>query len=252
MQAIAANREERIGLGAALGLHLLLVLAFLIQPSRGEIMPLPERMTVSLATDIGLEATAPTIVPESRAAMAPELSDEVTPPSPEDVPDVSRAVDATPTATTNSTRPQPRTSDVPPQRSTGSRIGENFLTGSGDSTVSDDGRVPGSEIGASAKASIVQAISRQIKPHWNAPSGLDAEQLITILSFRLNEDGSLAGRPRVVRQAGINNSNRPQADLHAERAIRAVQRAAPFDLPPEYYNAWKSIGGARFDRNLSQ
>jgi len=24
------------------------------------------------------------------------------------------------------------------------------------------------------------------------------------------------------------------------------------DLPPEYYNAWKSIRGARFDRNLSR
>ena len=41
MQAMAANREERIGLGVALGLHLLLVLAFLIQPGRGEVMPVP-------------------------------------------------------------------------------------------------------------------------------------------------------------------------------------------------------------------
>ncbi len=252
MQAIAANREERIGFGVALGLHLLLVLAFLIQPGRGEVMPLPERMTVSLASDIGLEATAPAIVPESRAVIASELDDTVTPPAPEDVLEVTRSTDATPKTTTTTSRSQPRTSEAPPERSTGSRIGDNFLAGAGDFTASDDARIPASQIGPSAQASIVQAISRQIKPHWNAPSGLDAEQLITILAFRLNEDGSLAGRPRVVRQAGITDSNRPQADLHAERAIRAVQRAAPFDLPPEYYNAWKSIGGARFDRNLSR
>ncbi|HEX5645200.1 MAG TPA: energy transducer TonB, partial [Erythrobacter sp.] len=72
------------------------------------------------------------------------------------------------------------------------------------------------------------------------------------LAFELNEDGSLKGRPRVIDQDGINASNRPQASLHAERAIRAVQLAAPFDLPAEYYNAWKSIRGARFDRNLSR
>ncbi|XUU60861.1 energy transducer TonB [Erythrobacter sp. HA6-11] len=250
MQAIAANREERIGLGVALGLHLLLVLAFLIQPSRGEIMPLPERMTVSLASNVGLEDTAPAIVPESRASIASELADTVTPPAPEDVPDVTRSVDATPRNTTTATRPQPRTSEAPPERRTGSRIGDNFLTGSGDSTSSEDARIPASQIGASAQASLRQAISRQIKPHWNAPSGLDAEQLITILAFRLNEDGTLAGRPRVVRQAGINASNRPQADLHAERAIRAVQRAAPFDLPPEYYNAWRNVSEWRFDRRL--
>ncbi len=76
--------------------------------------------------------------------------------------------------------------------------------------------------------------------------------LVTELAFELDEDGRLRGRPRVINQSGITDSNRPQASLHAERAIRAVQLAAPFDLPPEYYNAWKSIRGARFDRNLSR
>ena len=98
----------------------------------------------------------------------------------------------------------------------------------------------------------MQAISRQIKPHWTSPSGVDADQLVTILAFRLNPDGSLNGRPRVVSQSGVNASNAPQKDLHAERAVRAVQLAAPFNLPDQYYNAWKSINGARFDRNLSR
>ena len=81
---------------------------------------------------------------------------------------------------------------------------------------------------------------------------MDVDQLVSVLAFELNEDGSLRGRPRLLDQTGITPSNRPQASLHAERAIRAVQLAAPFDLPPEYYNAWKSIRGARFDRNLSR
>lgn len=252
MQAMAARREERIGLGVALGLHLLLVLAFLIQPGRDEVMKLPERMTVSLASDVGLEDTAPVPEAESRAALAPEISDTVTPPRPQDVPDVSRSAerpDRTPQPRTV-TQPQPRPRDAPTERSTGSRINDSFLTGSGDSTASNDTRIPASQIGASAQASLRQAISRQIRPHWNAPSGIDAELLVTILAFRLNEDGTLAGRPRVVRQAGITDANRPQADLHAERAIRAVQLAAPFDLPPEYYNAWRNVTEWRFDRRL--
>jgi hypothetical protein len=54
----------------------------------------------------------------------------------------------------------------------------------------------------------------------------------------------------VERQEGITASNRPQAQLHAERAIRAVQLAAPFDLPEEYYDVWKSPRNVKFDRNL--
>jgi len=93
-----------------------------------------------------------------------------------------------------------------------------------------------------------------LKPHWQgrAPSGADAEQLVSIIAFDLNPDGSLRGRPRLVSQQGITPANSAQKERHAEVAIRAVQLAAPFDLPPEYYNAWKTISGARFDRNLSQ
>ena len=71
-----------------------------------------------------------------------------------------------------------------------------------------------------------------------------------MLSWELNPDGSLKGRPQVVSQTGITDSNRPQASLHAERAIRAVQLAAPFDLPEEFYDRWKRIRSWRFDRRL--
>lgn len=102
------------------------------------------------------------------------------------------------------------------------------------------------------RSSLAGAISRQLRPHWAAPQGVDAEKLITILAFDLNQDGSLAGRPRVVRQEGITPANEAQAKRHAEQAIRAVQLAAPFDLPIEYYSAWKRITNSKFDRNLSK
>lgn len=280
MASVALTSEERIALGIAVALHVGLVVLLLIQPRASDPPPIPERMTVSLAEDVGPVAVSPDPVAESRAAIAPTLSDSPAPvaapaielPSPPQVDRPAPAERPRPRATTaprreaTPAREQPRREQPrrePPrretqpdrsasQRSGGTRIGSDFLGGAGSSTTTEETRIPASQIGASAKASIVQAIIRQIKPHWSAPQGADADQLVTILSFRLNEDGSLAGTPRVVSQSGETAANRPQKALHAERAIRAVQLAAPFDLPPEYYNAWKSIDGARFDRNLSR
>jgi hypothetical protein len=102
-------------------------------------------------------------------------------------------------------------------------------------------------------SSLLGAISREIKPHWQgkAPEGADAELLVTVLRWNLNRDGTLAGTPTVVRQEGITDTNRPQAPRHAEQAIRAVQLAAPFDLPDQYYDTWKRVT-IRFDKRLSQ
>jgi len=270
MERSKFHSEDGIGLVAAIVLHALLILAIaaqvLFSPST---RPVPERVTVSLATEVSLESTAPDPVAEARAAIAPTLAEE---PAPE-VEEAS--AEANPAETTPPPRPQtqpqprtqtrtsapdtsprrrpdpPRQTQTPPrQNSGGSRIGNNFLGGAGDSATTEETRIPANQIGRSARASLQQAINRQLRPYWDAPSGLDAEQLVTVLAFRLNEDGSLNGRPRVVSQSGVTDSNRPQAPLHAERAIRAVQRAAPFDLPDEYYNAWKNITEWRFDRRL--
>lgn len=111
---------------------------------------------------------------------------------------------------------------------------------------------PAATIGPAVRSALAGAISREIKPRWVAPQGAEVELLVTVLSWNLNPDGTLAGTPRVVRQDGITDANRPQAARHAEQAIRAVQLAAPFDLPPEYYDAWKRVAEFRFDRKLSQ
>ncbi|MDG5746747.1 energy transducer TonB [Qipengyuania sp. XHP0207] len=265
----AFRSEERTGLLVALILHLALLAALFVQG----LLPAPtfepvERMTVSLAEDVGLEATAPDPVPESRAATAPTLSDSpappevapVAPPVPRQVtPPVPRVQSPVPAPRTQPreaprreqqrTQTQPRSSE----RSGGSRLGDNFLDGAGSSTTTSETRVPASQIGASAKASLVQAIARRIKPRWEPPSGPEVEKITTFLRFRLNPDGSLAGRPEMVRQTGVNDTNRAQASRHAEQAIRAVQLAAPFDdLPEQYYEAWKLVGPFGFDWRLSQ
>lgn len=280
------RHEERIGLGIALALHVALGIAFLAQPASRKVIPPTEKMTVNLATDVGLEATAPEPVPESAAAVAPTLAPEpappaeavpqpaiaqpverpqpvaTTPPRPKPVPRVTAAPQPQPKPKPASSEPR-RRPDAPasqtrstpaakPKPAGGSRIGADFLPGAGSSTTTKETRVPASQIGASAKASLVQAISRKIKPKWQPPDGPDVDQITTYLRFRLNPDGSLQGRPELVRQTGINDTNRAQAGRHAEQAIRAVQLAAPFDLPDEYYNAWKLVGPFGFDWKLAQ
>ncbi|WP_225009127.1 hypothetical protein [Novosphingobium percolationis] len=135
----------------------------------------------------------------------------------------------------------------------GSRIGNDFLKGIPGSTAPGTAKTPPAQaVGPEVKSALVSAISRQIKPKWAAPQGVDTEKLVTVLAWELNPDGSLAGRPTVVSQSGITDANRAQAQRHAEQAIRAVQLAAPFQLPAPYYSAWKRIAQFRFDRKLSQ
>jgi len=242
----------------------------------------PEAVTVSLATDVSLQSTAPDPSAEAQAAIAPELAPVAAPaPAPEPVPVAEppppRPVERTQPAPRPSARPTTRASARPsptpsraarplpapsraaarpaPQptraaeRSGGSRIGADFLEGTSAGNRNDSRGTPAAAFGAAEAASLNSAISRQIRPHWSAPQGVDAELLVTMVRFRLNRDGSLNGRPSCVSQSGETASNATQADLHCERAIRAIQLAAPFDLPDQFYDRWQLVT-SRFDRRL--
>ena len=273
---------DAIALIVAAALHAALVAVLLLQGATREPMPVPERITVNFAEEVGMTSTAPDPVRESRASVAPELGEsapppiEYAPPPPLPAPQPTSAPAPEPRPAPRATsRPQPRPTSratsrpeprptsrattsarapAPSPRSTrnpgASREFAQAFDGAGDSTTTSETRLPASQVGASARASIAAAISRQLKPHWSPPSGPDAEKIVSVIAWQLNEDGSLAGRPRLVRQTGINDTNRAQAERHAEQAIRAVQLAAPFDLPPEYYNAWKNVSAFSFDWNL--
>ncbi len=255
MQFAHLKKEERFGLAVAAGLHVAILLALAINAARSPAdVPVPERMVVSLADEISLTSTAPDPSTETQAAIAQTLSEDPAPaPDPQELvaeeqPRVP-APQARPTVT-----PEPQPTQPPQTRRSGggSRIGDNFLQGSSSGDRSESRGSPAAEFGPSAQASLVSAISRQLRPHWNAPQGVDAEKLVTLLDWDMNKDGSLAGRPRLRGQDGITDANRPQAARHAELAIRAVQLAAPFDLPSEYYDEWKRIRKWRFDRNSSR
>ncbi|HSQ95478.1 MAG TPA: energy transducer TonB [Croceibacterium sp.] len=260
------RREEKLGLGVAVVLHVALVAGLLVEARRAvPVIPPAERMTVSLADDVSLESTAPNPSQESQAAVAPVIAPESEPlPAP-----VTEPIQPPVHATIERPVPQPKPANTPSPKATlkpketakaqpapsnksggGSRIGADFLKGisSGERA---NASTPAATFGQAEAASLKQAIARQLKPHWQPPDGVDADKLVTIVRIWLNKDGTLNRDPVVVSQGGITPSNGAQKGRHAEQAIRAVRLAAPFDLPPQFYDQWKVIN-SRFDFRLSQ
>lgn len=294
MAAAAIRKEELTGLALALVAHAALVALLALNPPRPALMPLPERMTVTISDEVGLTSTSPQPSANAAPATAPELGDPA-PPAPEPQPaPVQPKVQPRPEPPKPTPpkpvppkpapqpvvqpKPQPRPvakapaqpaprpvvarpaapSRTPPAKAAprqagADRLGNDFLDGvKGATGTGRDSNPPAAAIGPAVRSALAGSISRQLKPRWVAPQGAEAELLVTVLAWDLNPDGTLSGSPRVVRQEGITDANRTQAQRHAEQAIRAVRLAAPFDLPPQYYSAWKRVSDFRFDRKLSQ
>ena len=248
--------EEVTGLVVAAGAHVAIVVALAIHVLRDPVViPPPDRVVVSLAEDVGLTSTAPEISQQSQAAVAPTLG-EMPVPEPQTQPQPQPKAPVVNPRTSSQTKAPPQTKPpakpaTPTKPAGGSRLGDDFLKGMSDGDRTGSDRVPAAQIGSSIRNSIGAAMAKQIRPHFQGktPQGVDADKLATYLSWDLNPDGSLKGRPRVERQ-DVNDANRLQASRHAEVAIRAVIAAAPFDLPEEYYLAWKSPRNIKFTKDF--
>ncbi len=276
MMAPLANltREERLGLLVAGTAHVALALALVLHDTAREPIAPPQRITVSLAEDVALDSTAPNPSDDPAAALAPELAPlaapEAMPPPPSPVPRPVQTARPTPTPTATR-RATPTPTATPSRRATptptatrratptptptatagGSRLNDRFLEGVSDAT--GDAGQAADRPSAQQRASIDAAIIRQLKPHWSPPSGVEVERLVTVVRFRLNRDGSLAGNPEVLRTDGQTAANRAQVARHQEQAIRAVRLAAAqgFNLPERFYSAW-SVVTSNFDNRLAQ
>jgi outer membrane biosynthesis protein TonB len=283
------DRAEKAGLGVAIAGHVALFgalsLGLLSAPDLPKLDNQP--VEVTLATEVDLESAAPAPTPPAPAqrqtepaltepAPAPIIAAPPPPPliekpqpKPEPKP-VARLEPAPKPKPKAEAKPKPvKVAKVDPEARRRPGLSNSIVSGLTDTPSQAKPTKPGKVVPPSAspaepagisvaamtgpqKASLNSLIYTQLKPHWRPPSGADAELLITRLSVRLNKDGSLAADPEVITQDGINDSNRAQAKLHADRAIQAVRRAAPFNLPVQFYDGWKWLKPLNFDGRLSR
>ncbi|HEY0130730.1 MAG TPA: TonB C-terminal domain-containing protein [Allosphingosinicella sp.] len=277
------DRAEAAGLGVATAGHLALLaaLSFGFAASR---LPAPKSapIEVSFVDEVGLESTAPApSAAEPAALLAPEEGPpEAAMPAPPQVqpipqPQPAVRVPAPAPQPTAKAASQPKPSPAPPKpapkaaqakpkpapakpagaakvaatRPTGRLSG--LLAGVSDrNTESRSTARPAAAAGPAVQASLGAEVRRQLKPHWKAPTGADSEQLRTEVIIALAQDGRVTDI-RIAGTTGQTASNRPQVPLHREQAERAVRLAAPFRLPAQYYEAWKSLR-VTFDKRLSQ
>jgi outer membrane biosynthesis protein TonB len=339
MASQGLRKDEALGLGVAIALHLAVLGAILFSPRQGDVVKPPQRIEVTISDEIAKTSTSPD--PNSQAA--PDKSPELGEPAPEAAPEPAAEPAPAPEPAppvVEKPKPQPRPEppkpappkpapkpvpkappkpvqkpvpkpvakpvpkpaakpapkpaektpprkaspidgivksapksapkaapkSAPPGRTTGSSKTATPPKKAGSSAFDDAFKAgtpgakpaaaastgtPAAQIGPSARSALGAAISRQLKPHWQAPQGADVELLVTKVRFRLNRDGSLAGEPQAVGTTGQTAANQAQVARHQEQAIRAVKLAAPFDLPDDLYEGWKVVT-TNFDRRLSQ
>lgn len=263
------DRAEQTGLGVALVGHVvlfgLLSVGFLATPNPLDLKPKP--IEVTLSDEVGLVSQAPVPTQEEPAARLGDIEGPVEPatvpepqPEPEPMPSpVAKPKPApkpAPTPKPEKAKPEPpkKAAQAKPEPRTKAATPTGRLAGIVDgltdrATNSKSTTPPAAVAGPAVQSSLAAEVRRQLKPHWRSPSGADVELLRTVVEVRLSRDGTIIGEPRVIAQTGVNASNRSQADLHQELAIKAVKLAAPFKLPAEFYDAWKVIKPA-FDKRL--
>ena len=277
------TRSEATALGiAAIGhvvLFGILSVGFLATPNPEKLRSTP--IEVTLSDEVGLVSEAPVVAHEEPAAkkspVEAPVEPETAPPEPAAQPETPPEPAARPKPTPPKPAPAPNARVAPakpvkpapaapaaapakpaakaaparpstargPVKPTG-RLNGLDLGVSDRPTASTSATPPAAAIGPQVKAALGAEIIRQIRPHWSPPSGADSEKLRTRVVVALGRDGSLAGEPRVT-QTGVTDSNRTQGALARERAIRAVKLAAPFKLPPQFYDAWKTIGPTLYE-----
>ena len=256
-------QAERIGWGVAAAGHVLvfgaLSLGLTLAPK--PVPPMTQPIDIQIVEDIGLtdKAPDPSSV-EPAASVAPDIGPTVEAPLPDPItrplPKATVASAPKPAPTPAPAPPRPRLaldlsrpSPQPVQAPRGSRLGNDFLKGVTDRPTASNAQTPRAPAGPAVEASLAREVLRQLKPHWRAPTGADAEQLRTTLSIRLARDGAVLD-VHVLGTTGVTDSNRGQVRLHQEAAMKAVRLAAPFVLPAELYDAWQVLEPVGFDKRL--
>jgi hypothetical protein len=244
------DKAEAAGFGVAtVGHAALLAVLMLGLASWGGMAPPPPAIEVSFIEDVAAISASPrpSIEPPAQSLAPDPGPPEEAAPAPASEP--APLLPPRPAPSAERARPQParqppstasRPAERPRERTRGARIGDEILKGIGrDPSPSRAQNPPGAVMSAQAAADIGSAILRQIQPcaDRQVDPGPGANRIVTTVNLRLNRNGSLAARPRVVSQRGVDDSNSRYADRVADLAIAAFTGCSPLrGLPQELYD----------------
>lgn len=265
---MAGPRAERgnhqRGIAIAVVAHVLIIGLLSVQWTAGERRFDNPPMEVDLIAETAVESSAPVISETPPAARLGEedavdiAAPEPMPAPPEPEPIVRPTPAPTPKQVARPTpAPQKKTppavkkappkaapKSAPAKQATARPTGrlDGITDGLGrEQTKAPSKGAPATKTAAEVKRSIDVSIKAAIRPRWDScrVSGVDVDQLKTVVKFRLTQSGALAGFTSVT-TTGENDSNKFQVQRHQECAKRAVELAAPFDLPEENYSFWQN------------
>ena len=266
---MAMDQTDKMGLGVAVGGHILLLGAMVLGLFMStERLKKPEPIAVSLVGEVAEVSTAPDAIQEEPAPPAAAEAEPVEPP-PSPVMQIEKPVEKPQIKTVE--KPAKRDVPVPtkaavkkvPVKQPPAKTKAVAITSGKGSTpakpgglsrsvldaINDVGKAPGTgkaigtpaaKTGSEVRRAISVSINAEVRGPWNRCkfSGVDVDQLKTVVQFGLNRDGSLKN-VRSVATSGQNDSNKFQVNRHQECAKLAVSQASPFNLPAENYDFWK-------------
>lgn len=227
------DRAEWTGTGAALLFHVALIGALSMSLANVDSTPEPPSMEVEFIEEVGLTAAAPqSIAVPPPPSQAPEIGEA----EPVEAPPIVRP---TPTITPTPAKPAPRTPPKPAPRV--SRIGDDFLKG-----IADDKLAPRSgpskpaapTFSATARASVGQAILRQVQPCADRQPyiGEGANQVRLRINLKLARSGRLIRPPTVLGMSGDPDLRAKYGELLEDQVRRIFADCTPLRLPAELYD----------------
>ena len=265
------DRAEKLGLGAAVGGHVVLLGAMALGLMMStEPVTKPEAISVSLVGEIADFSTAPDAIQEESAPPAPPEAEPAEPP-PSPAMQIERPVEKpqakpvpkplpreTPPPAKVATKkvavkqPPAKTNTAPAKSGKGTTPAKpGGLSKSFEDSINAIGKAPGagkavgtpaaktaSEVRRSVSVSLASQIRSRVRAC--APSGVEINKIETFVTLNLEPSGRLTS-VRFDKQVGVNDSNQPQAAPLKDCILQAVRAASPFEgLDPEYHDVWKT------------
>ena len=268
------DRVEKVGFGAAIGGHVILLGAFgLGLLASADTVKKQESISVSLVGAIADVSTAPDAIQEESAPPAAgDTAPSEPPPAPTPVMQIEKPVtkpvqkpaklDTAPPVPKVAAKKEPV--KQPPVKAATPKADKAATSGKGtapakpgglsrsfEDSINNIGKAPGAgkavgtpatKTAAEVRRSVGVSIAGQIRSRVRAcaPSGIDINKIETFVTLSLEPSGKLTS-VRFDKQVGVTDSNQPQAGPLKDCILQAVRAASPYDgLDPEYHDVWKT------------